>query len=366
MSNNIRLGWIERSGWLLAAFLVAILLTCLHLTMTEPFKLNGFSKLVNFEAAEPFQHRILLPAIAAGLQQLLPLGEKALFGLMEIIGWMALITLAYRALVIFKVGHSEVMRRVLAFTIVIPMFMHLIVPDLHLVESFVADDSIFDLGTWKTRPIMYYVYDLPAAAFTLAMVLLLARQHENPANRGFVLYLALFALATVNRETTVFMLPFFALLFWSVLTFRRWFVLLALQVIVFVAIQAPLHWLFQDNVNPNGQLAGSHYEYHLMLNLGLFTEPLYLLTFIARFAAGLYIPILLWRRYLDRRLGAALIGFGLPLLASVFVAGLVIEHRVFIELIPLIWVGAMQVIAARSAAADPRTEPTPSPTMRAT
>ncbi len=60
-----------------------------------------------------------------------------------------------------------------------------------------------------------------------------------------------------------------------------------------------------------------------------------------------------------------LIAFGLPLFVFAFIAGRVVEHRVFIELIPLIWLAAMQVIAARSAAGEHGTEATPKPTIRA-
>jgi len=344
---------IEHLVWLVAVTMVAVFLTCLHLTTTAPFKLTTFRQLVQFEAVEPFQHRVLLPALVAGLQQVLPLGEKLLFGLFEIIGWIALIVLAHRALCILSIGRHDLMRRVLAFTVVIPMFMHLIAPDLQLVSAFVTEEQRFDLGSWQPRALFYYVYDLPAAVFTLAMTLLLIRYTQSDGRRYVLAYLLLFAVATVNRETTLFMLGLFALLFAGRMPWMRLLCLLALQSCIFVAIQWPLSWLFADNINPSAQLAGTQYEYHLWENLALLADPLYFVTFVARFSAGLYLPVLLWRRTLDRHLVCALVGFGLPLIGFALVAGRVQEQRIFIEIVPLIWLAAMQVIAARSAAHAP-------------
>jgi len=340
---------IERIIWLLAVTMVAVFLTCLHLTTTAPFKLTTFSQLVHFEAVEPFQHRVLLPALVAGLQQILPLGEKLLFGVFEIVGWIALIMLAHRALVILSIGRHDLMRRVLAFTVVIPMFMHLIAPDLQLVSAFVADEQRFDLGSWQPRALFYYVYDLPAAVFTLAMALLLIRYTQGDRRRYLLAYFLLFAIATVNRETTVFLLGFFTLLFARRMAWPRLLLLLVLQGGIFIAIQWPLNWLFADNINPNAHLGNTQYENHLWANLALLANPLYFVTFVARFAAGLYLPVLLWHRTLDTRLICALVGFGLPLIAFALLAGRVQEQRIFIEIVPLIWLAAMQVIATRAA-----------------
>ena len=339
----------ERCAWWLACLFLAVFLSCLRLTTTRPFRLTTFEQLVNFEAIEPFQHRVLLPAIAAGVQQFAPVGETLLFGLLEVIAWMLLVGLAYRALVIFEIGRSEPVRRLLAFTVLVPMLLHLVAPDLQMAAGFSANHDLLDIGGWTPRPIFYYVYDLPAAMFTLALVLLIARLVEQPTRRRFASYLAVFALATVNRETTLFLLPAFVLLLWPVLGARRCLFWATLQAIVFLAIQLPLAELFAGNVNPNARLAHTPYEYHLGYNLEALANPLYAITYLARFSAALYIPVLLWRRFLDRRLAGLLIGFALPLAAVAIVVGRMVEQRIFIEIVPLIWLAALQVIAARTA-----------------
>lgn len=343
----------ERCAWWLACLFLAIFLTCLRMTTTSPFRLATFEQLIGFQAVEPFQHRVLLPAIAAGVQQFASIGETLLFALMEVVAWVLLIAVAYHALVVFRIGRSELVRRLLAFTVLVPMLLHLIAPDLQMAAAFSADQPILDIGAWTPRAIYYYVYDLPAAMFTLALVLLLSRLTHQFSGTGIALYLLIFALATVNRETTLFLLPAFVWLLWPVIGARRCLALAALQGALFLAIQLPLEALFAANTNPNARLAHTAYEYHLVYNLKALANPLYLVTFLARFTAALYIPLLLWRRYLDRRLAQILIAFALPLAVVAFVVGRIVEQRIFIEIVPLVWLAALQVIAARTADLDP-------------
>ncbi len=343
---------IERFIWPIAVVLTAVFMTCLQFTVTHPYKLESFQMLVHFQAPEPFQDRVLIPAIVAGLRQFLPAGDALLFAVLQCIGWIALLVLAYRALVFFSVGRGDLIRRILAFVIVIPMLMHLVIPELYMPQTFVTGANGLNLGHWKPISPFYYSYDLPAVVFTLALVLILAHQVERPSRGRWVLYFGLFALATLNRETTVFLLSFFALLFWGRWPGRRWLGLLFVQVAIFIVIQLPLHWLFHTHTNPSPDATlGGQYENHLLENLGLLADPLYLMIFLARFMAGLYIPVLLWQRFLDWRLKRALIGFALPLIALALTAVRMQEHRIFIEAVPLVWLAAMQAIARRNAQA---------------
>jgi hypothetical protein len=354
--NAYRATRVERCAWWLACVFLALFMTCLRLTTTRPFRLTTFEQLVHFEAVEPFQHRVLLPAMAAGVQQVAPISETLLFAMMEVVGWVLLIGLAYRALVMFEVGRSEPVRRLLAFTVLVPMLLHLIAPDLQMAAAFSADRPLLDIEAWTPRAIFYYVYDLPAAMFTLALVLLMARLAVRPTRAMFLRYLLVFALATVNRETTIFLLPAFALLLWPAAGMRRCGLMLAAQLGLFVAIQLPLTELFAANVNPNAALKHTGYEYHFGYNLDALSNPLYTITYLARFSAALYVPLLVWRRFLDPRLARLLIGFALPLALVAVVVGRIVEQRIFIEIVPLIWLAALQVIAARTSGLAADTE----------
>jgi hypothetical protein len=317
--------------------------------MTWPWYLATPTKLINFEAAEPFQHRLLVPIIVAGVQALVPLGEELLFAFVEVLAWVALVMVAHRALLAFGIGGSELFRQVLAFTIVIPMALHLIMPDLVLNPLFNLDGGVLELGTWRAQRLFHYAYDLPAAVFTLVLVLLMVQLARTHDSRWLAVYLGLFAVGTVNRETTLFLIPAFIAVFYRTLDRKVVVMALVLQVATFVVIQGTLQWVFADNVNPNATVPGTHYENHLLRNLIPFVNPLYLLTYLVQFSAGLYLPALLLRQHLDPVLGRTLLWFGIPFLASAFLFGRMQEHRVVIELVPLLWLGGVQAIAAWNA-----------------
>jgi hypothetical protein len=262
---------------------------------------------------------------------------------------------AYRALSVFGIGESELFRRVLAFTIVIPMVLHLIVPDLVLSPLFSLESGVLDLGTWRAQRLFHYVYDLPAAVFTLALVLLMVQLARIRDSRWLTAYLGLFAVATLNRETTLFLIPAFIAVFYRTLDRKVLVQAVVLQVATFAVIQGTLQWVFADNMNPNATVPGTHYENHLIRNLALFANPLYLLTYLVRFGAGFYLPTLLLRHHLDPVLGRTLLWFGIPFLASAFLFGRVQEHRIVLELVPLLWLSGVQAIAAWNASRARRT-----------
>lgn len=343
-----------RTIWIFTLLLYAIFLTSLHLAMTAPWHLASLDKLVSFQAAEPFQHRLLVPALVAALHAFLPLGELLLFALIEVLGWIALVLVAERALACFGVCGSQPLRRILAFTVIVPVALHLIVPDLIPYPLFSLNGGILELGNWRAQRLFYYVYDLPAAVFTLALVVLMAKFARNRTRRWLSYYLVLFAVATLNRETTLFLiLPFIAVCYRTI--DRNVLVkAVVLQATLFLAIQGALQWAFVDHVNPYAGVPGTYYENHLLGNLSLFTNPVYLITYLARFSAGLYLPVLLLRHYLNPILGRTLLWFGVPFLTSVLLFGRMQEHRVVIELVPLIWLSGIQVIASWNAARAPK------------
>ena len=346
---------LQQAVWLGFVAQAAVFMTVMHMTLGGYyFKFIHLDRLAAFDSVEPFQRRVLTPAIVAALKYVTPLGDRLLFAALEFVAWAALILLAYRALVMFNVGRSDMIRRVLALTVVIPMFVQVALPDLGIGGILVHGADGLTLADWKPHRLLYYPYDMPAAVFTLALALVMFSRlgkAEPPGWRGFAGYLALFALATVNRETTIFLLPFFALLFWKRLPPTRWLGLLVLQIAIFCAVELPLHWLFAGPANPKANLPVSQYEGHLFDNLAFFSTPLYLLIGLTRFAGGLYLPVLLWRRCLDPRIARALLGFCLPLAVFAMIVGRLQEHRIFVEIVPLIWIAALQVMYVRSAEA---------------
>ncbi|WP_423821464.1 hypothetical protein V5738_14105 [Salinisphaera sp. SPP-AMP-43] len=346
-SGSLSLSRGERIGWWVAACLASTLMTGLQITATAPFKLASFERLIQFQANEPFQCRVLVPALAAGLQHLAPLGTTLIFAAIEWLFWLLLIVVAHRALVSCHIGCSELARRMLALTILVPMGVQLLVPDLHIKSGAGWVDGLLELGQWRIWPLFYYPYDLPAAVFTLGLVLLLLRLRRAPSRRDLAVFALIFVLATLNRETTIFLLPCMVLLLWRQWPPGRVVQLLISLVVLFLAIELPLYWLFGDLPNPNRRIMATQYETHLLENLGFFTSPFYTAWFLTRFAGGLALIVLFWWRWVGGPLRLVLIGYALPLFLFGLWVGRLPEHRIFAEIVPLVWLSALYAIHAR-------------------
>lgn len=353
VSTNASIGTstrVMRLVWFVALLCYAVLLTTFHYASTTVWWIASPALMADFIAAAPFQGRVLLPLIVHAIMRVTPWFDvDLLFAAAEVAAWMLLVVVARQALRVFRIETSDLVSGILALTITVSVALHLIVPDLEVHSILGVDGGVLELGKWQTVPFFRYVYDLPAAVFTLALVLCLARFVQTPGTGWLMAYLGLFALATVNRETTMFLLPAFLAVCWGVLERRTIATALAAQVIIFVVIQAAIRWSVPGLPNPYASIPGTNYEIHLTDNLWLFTNPLYLLTYLARFGAGLYLPVLLLHRYLDPVLKRTLLWFGIPFLVSTVLFGRLVEHRVVIEIVPLLWLGAVQAISAWSA-----------------
>lgn len=351
-----------RLGWALLLACLTGMLTALHIHLTVYWQYAHPELLVSFEAAAPFQYRALIPAIAAALQVPLAMEAGWIVAFLEMVAWGALVILAHHALSVFGIGRPGIVRRMLALTVLIPTGVHLMMPDIKFTLVHELGGEFARLADWDPEWLYLYVYDLPAAVFTLGLVLLLRQYLQAPTAGRLALYLGVFALATFNRETTAFLLPAFLLAGYGILPLPALVRGLLLQALLFVAIQGFLQWLFADNLNPRAQgVPGTQYEMHLTDNLWLLANPLFLAVYLLRFGAGMYLPVLLLWRHLDPFLMRVLIGFGVPFLAFVFLLGRIQEHRVVVELLPLLWIGALQAIAARQAASLPVPAAPPSP-----
>src|SRR5690606_31206782 len=129
------------------------------------------------------------------------------------------------------------------------------------------------------------VYDLPAAVFTLALVVLLQRLVTDGI-RWLGPYLVVFVLAVLNRETAMFLIPAFVAICFRRLDHRTLTAALLIQVVAVVAIQTTLQTLFEANENPHANVLDTQYENHLIANLTLLAGPTYFGLFLLRFAAG--------------------------------------------------------------------------------
>jgi hypothetical protein len=284
------------------------------------------SKLVEGSAATPFQYRVLVPAAVGALGPEGPAQTRRWFRWAEFAAGLAAIA-ALRAYLRAIAGPTAPVGA-LALAAFGLLLFNLVLP--------------------RRLPV-YYPSDLPAVAvFTLGLLAL--RRRAWPA------YYAVFALGTLNRETTCFLVLAWALTAWRREGWRSLVAHAAAQLAIWVAIKATLAQVFA--ANPGAGLyewshAGGH-RFHLETNLRFALNP----ANWPYWWSGLgfvWLPALFfWRRVTDPAAQRLLLLI-IPFLAGMFLVGNLYELRIYAELLP-VFAGALVAtpwIAARRAAAAP-------------
>ncbi len=143
-----------------------------------------------------------------------------------------------------------------------------------------------------------YIYDFPVLFLVTCCLYLLVKQR-------FLSYLALFAVACVNKETSVVLVVAYAMFFYKVLPSRTFLKYGAIQLALFLVVKLAVGWLFRDNpgtvmiVTAEAQfatlMAGFNYS-HLLLGLFLFLAIAYRWSEKSRFlkqSLWMFVPLLL-------------------------------------------------------------------------
>jgi len=188
----------------------------------------------------------------------------------------------------------------------------------------------------------WYPYDPYALVFTLALLILLAKQSYG----GFTV---VFAVATCNRETTFFMTFYLILAAWRTLPFRTLSAWVAVQFLIWVGVKFCLGWCFQAH---SGATLFQHqywsnirfmFDMTYEQQLGYSFELLVRLAFMpGQFAFIWILPVLGWR-YLQHFLRAGLITLIIFIAMMSYVANLY-ESRIFLETIPWVLTPALVVL----------------------
>lgn len=174
---------------------------------------------------------------------------------------------------------------------------------LLLLPSFFPDGKYYD---WPTLFL-----------FTLGLALLTRQQ--------WVVYILVFTLATINKETSIFLTMAFTVYFYRRLERRHFVYLLGIQSIIFVTVRLLLLQIFQNN-------PGAAVEFHLSEHLfAVQANPLAVLTPLAMFA------VLISRRWQEKPefLRHALV-IVLPLGIMQLLFGIPYEIRVYLEVFPVV------------------------------
>jgi hypothetical protein len=164
-----------------------------------------------------------------------------------------------------------------------------------------------------------HIYDFPNL-FLFALVFYFL------AGNKFERYLLIFVACVFSKETSLFLILFFAVQFRS-LARKKYILLILTQIGIYTGVRILLIELFKHN-------AGSVFEFHLMDHINVFLEhPILFLSFF--FALGGVTWFALRPNHpQDTFLRNSLITIGIPLFVLYLFFGVPYEVRVFLEIYP--------------------------------
>jgi|GEM_PF-1761411 len=225
--NRLRSGVrvLAQGRWALFAVYVgaAFLITDVYWQLTEQLETATLGKFVGVAANKPFAYRILMPYLIGVTAELNGLG-------LEFADQVLRIPILFATMLLLRRWLRHFLHPLLAD--LMPLLLGIILP-------------------WSFD--YYWPYDFSGILiWTGALLCLLERRHN--------LYLLLFILGTLNRETAFFLIPIFATTQWPVIgktRVLRWVVgQIAIWLAVFVALRLVIH-----------PRAGEPVECHIINNL---------------------------------------------------------------------------------------------------
>ena len=287
--------------------------TDLRYRVNLEFPLATLDGLIRGTANKPFQFRMLVPWIVQGLQSLTGGETKTLYRAVDAV---ATLGIYYATRYYLRSWFSAVASATAAFSVF-----------LVLPWNFILARDV---------PI-YLPYDMASIAFfTLGLAFL---------RRGrWTLYYPLLAVATVNREITIFLILAFAISQWATMSRRKWAIHLAGQLAIWITIKAILGSMYA--ANPGEALEFSHagtQSPHLVSNLDILTTLSNLLTVLSCFGFLWVLIPLFWRRLSDQFLRQVL-WIVPPFVLSLLLFGNINEMRVYAEMLPVVLVPALLII----------------------
>jgi len=269
--------------------------------------------LVAGTASTPYQYRVLVPLLVRGLltaRVIDPASEMAAFAAIQVIALMLL---------------ALVFRRYLSRFITDPIVLS------------VAALTLFAILPFNYFNLPYYPYDIPSVLFFTLGLLLIYQQNWR-------WYYPLFIVATVNRETSIFLVAGTLFVLFDRYSARVLVLLAGSQVAIWVIIRAALWSIYQRN----RWMGYGLYQFQLKVNIAtLLSHPLKGVIALATWGC-LWMAVVIWHdRIRDVNLKRTLMTVPVFII-GMFVAGFVIELRIYGEVLPIIlaafWVVFLDII----------------------
>ncbi len=299
------------AAFLLIAFAASYYFTFLWFELNWEFRWAPWGDLIRGTAPTPFQYRALVPWLARSVCAPPPAG-LALVGIRPFLFW-----LECGAVLLFTIAFAWHLRAFFPARLAWPLSLSVF---LVLPFNFLLDRTLA----------LRYPSDPPSLLFfTLGLALI--------RRRRWALFYPLFAVATLNRETTLFLAAVYLFAAWGVEPRPRVGGRLLALLVIWGAVKAFLWGIYRCNPG-DGMMQG-----HVVRNLAFIADPK-LWPLLVSNLGYLWIPLLLFRRRISdgfaRRSSLVLY----PFLAAMFLVGNMVELRIYGELIPVALTGVLLLI----------------------
>ncbi len=324
---------------LLLALAIAAAIAVWRMSTSEVYAGAALPLLVAGEAHIPYQYRVLVPLLVRGaegvglgapLAQLLaPLGLDRVAVALGAAPELASIFLAVEIVSLWAllVSFWALACRILRSS------------SAKVTALLVLVAALLVLPRLSQESRLWYPSDIPAIFVVVLAYLTLF-------SKRLAAFCLVFVLGTLNRETTIFLLPLVVLLPTAVTGARQPWMVISVLGAFWVALKAALFVAYRGNhgypVHPN-----------IVVNIEILSSWQVAVAAAAALMAIVFLGVHVVRKTHDERLKAALQAAALFFMVILF-AGKIDEFRVYLELVPL----AALVVAGVSDSAGPKQMPT--------
>jgi hypothetical protein len=252
-------------------------------------------------AATPYQYRALLPWIVRGalkLRLIRPESQMAVFAGIQTV-----------ALVLLGVFFRHYLRRFIADPIL----------------ASVAALTIYAVLPFNYFNLPYYPYDIPSVLFfTIGLLLIYERQWSW--------FFPLFVIATLNRETSIFLAVATLFVLFDRYPRMQLAALVGSQLVIWTALKAALWFIYSEN----RWLGYGLYQFQLKVNAAtLLNYPIKGVIALATWGC-LWLAVLIWHRRI-RNVELKRTLWTVPVfIAGTMFAGFVLELRIYGEVLPIV------------------------------
>lgn len=299
-------------------FIVILYLGYIKISNLGTSKWASLSQLLDGTARRPFIYRILLPQGARLLAKITPFS----------ISPQHLQPHIFRETFFYLDGSSHPKE---AFFVLIFVFFAML-GFVYIEKKFLSDLG-FSKETQNILPILLlilslpltvhfgYIYDMPQLFLFAALLWLLFR-------RQWMWYLLLLFITTLNKETSVFLIVFYMIYFYTRLERKFFFKLLFGQLFLYIVVRISLLWIYRENL-------GDIIYPTLLIHIEQYkSQPILFMLTIVLFLSVFFLIREKWAKK-NIFLKSAII-IPLLILPLYFIGGMPMEFRVFLEASPIL------------------------------